>query len=65
MIKAVVDRDSCVGCGLCSEICPDVFKMQEDKAVSKVDKVPEGAEESCRDAAQQCPVEAITVSDDA
>lgn len=63
-MKAIVDRDLCVGCGLCSEICPDVFAMQEGKAVTKVDKVPERVEENCRDAAQQCPVEAITVSVD-
>lgn len=63
-MKAMVDKDLCLGCGLCPEICPDVFEMPGDKAVVKVDKVPEDAEDSCRDAAQQCPAEAIKISDD-
>jgi ferredoxin len=64
-MKATVDKDSCLGCGLCPEICPEVFEMQGDKAVVQVDKVSEGAEDSCRDAAQQCPAEAIKISEDA
>lgn len=62
-MKATVDKDLCLGCALCPELCPEVFEMQGDKAVVKVDDVPAGAEDSCRDAAQQCPAEAIRILD--
>jgi ferredoxin len=60
-MKATVDSDLCIGCGLCVDICPEVFEMEGDKAVPKVDPVPPAAEETCRDAAEQCPVEAIKI----
>jgi ferredoxin len=62
-MKTTVDKDLCLGCGLCADLCPEVFQMEEDKAVAKVDQVPAGAEDACRDAAQQCPVEAIKIEE--
>lgn len=60
-MKAHVDGDACIGCGLCVDICPDVFKMDDDKAIVHADPVPESAEEQCQNAADECPVTAITV----
>ncbi|MGE5197723.1 MAG: ferredoxin [Deltaproteobacteria bacterium] len=60
-MKAVVDQEKCIGCTLCTQVCPEVFKMEGDKAVAYVNPVPRELEEKCKDAAQQCPVEAITV----
>jgi ferredoxin len=53
--------DSCVACGLCVEVCPEVFELPEGADVAKVivEQVPAGAEASCREAADGCPVEAI------
>ena len=63
-MKATVDKNLCVGCGLCPDLCPEVFEMEDDKAVAKVDEVPAGAEKACRNAALQCPVEAIKIEED-
>lgn len=60
-MKAIVDADTCIGCSLCTQVCSDVFKMEGDKAVAYVDPVPSSAEQSCREAADQCPVEAIKI----
>ena len=30
-MKAKLDKDLCIGCGLCVSTCPEVFKMEEDK----------------------------------
>ncbi len=62
-MKAIVDKDLCTGCGLCTEVCPEVFEMKDDTAEAKVNPVPAEAEETCRDAASQCPVEAIKIED--
>ncbi len=59
--KVIIDKEKCIGCTLCVQACPEIFKMEGDKAVVKVNPVPHEAEDSCRDAAQQCPVEAIVI----
>jgi ferredoxin len=58
-MKASVDKELCIGCGLCVEVCPEVFKMEDNLAVPIVDLVPKKVEESCKDASDQCPVAAI------
>lgn len=62
-MKAHVDKDTCIGCGLCPSICPDVFAMEDEdgKAKATVDEVPEELREDAEEAAASCPVEAITV----
>jgi len=59
-MKAVVDKDLCTGCGLCEDTCPEVFEVKDGIAIVKVSKVPEDLIESCKQAADDCPVEAIT-----
>jgi len=58
-MKALIDNDACTGCGLCVDTCPEVFEMEEDIAVVKVETVPESAEDACKQAADDCPSEAI------
>ena len=58
-MKASVDADLCTGCELCTQTCPDVFEMEDEVAVVKVDPVPSDAEDCAREAAEDCPVEAI------
>ncbi|HHU36757.1 MAG TPA: ferredoxin [Treponema sp.] len=61
-MKATVDKDTCIGCGVCVDVCPQIFSMdQDDKAEAKDITVPGNIEESCQDAADQCPVEAIEI----
>jgi ferredoxin len=60
-MKAKVDPELCVGCGLCAETVPEVFELKDDKAVVSVDIVPPGLEVKVRQAAEECPVEAIEV----
>ena len=62
-MKATIDKNMCVGCGLCPDACPAVFEMEGDLARVIGDQVPAGEEESCREAADTCPVDAITVDE--
>ena len=57
-ITKVWIEEGCSSCGLCEEICPEVFK-QEDQAI-----VIEGVnysdyEAKIKEAAESCPVEVI------
>ncbi|NLY45019.1 MAG: ferredoxin [Tissierella sp.] len=63
-MKAVVDRDACIGCGLCTTICPDVFEMDdEDIAIVIADPVPADNEAEAQEAADSCPTDAISIED--
>lgn len=62
VMNAHVDKDTCIGCGLCPSICSEVFEMDDDgKAVAKVNPVPAGSEDDAKDAESSCPVNAISV----
>ncbi len=61
-MKAHVDKQKCLGCGICIDVCPDVFETDDEGlAQVKVAVVPAEAESSCREAAEQCPEQAIDV----
>ena len=62
-MRAIVDADTCVGCGLCADTCPEVFEMTDDVARLIASTVPEGAEDTCRESAENCPVEAISIEE--
>jgi len=62
-MKVRVDEETCVGDGTCVEICPEIFEMQGDVAVAKMEEVPEELEGACREAAKSCPVDAILIEE--
>jgi ferredoxin len=62
-MKAIVDPDTCTGCELCVSLCPEVFQMEGNVAIAYVDEVPPAFHESAREAAESCPVDAITIEE--
>ncbi len=63
-MKVKVDKNSCIGCGACCAVCPNVFDMTDDGyATAKVVEVAEGDKATCQDAVDGCPVSAITVEE--
>ncbi len=57
--KVYIDEDECIGCSSCEEICPDVFKMNEDTELAEVIKPEGGPEGLIEEAMETCPVECI------
>ncbi len=55
-------NEDCTACGICEDICPEVFELGDEFAEVKVNPVPAEHEEKVREAAEECPVEAIIVS---
>jgi len=61
-IKATIDREGCIACGLCTETCPEVFRFADDGlAEVYTDPVPEEVEDTAQEAADGCPTEVIKV----
>lgn len=57
-----IDRDGCISCGLCVDICPSVFRIADD-GLSEVYAAPDaGNESAAQDAADSCPVSVIHVT---
>jgi ferredoxin len=52
MVK--VDKEKCIGCGLCESICPEAFELKDGKAYVKSQKA-----KCIKEAKDSCPVEAI------
>ncbi len=52
---------NCIDCDLCRQTAPENFDRNDDEGFSYVKKQPETEEElqQCRDALEDCPVEAI------
>ncbi|MGA2916854.1 MAG: ferredoxin [Sedimentisphaerales bacterium] len=63
-MKAKVDSNLCTGTGLCEQNCPEVFELKKGISTVKVNEVPPEVEQSCREAADGCPTEAISIIED-
>ncbi|MBN1760306.1 MAG: ferredoxin [Chitinispirillaceae bacterium] len=62
-MKATVDKETCIGGGLCRDICPAVFITNDDaKAGVALTPVPPDTTAACREAVASCPVGAITLT---
>jgi ferredoxin len=61
-MKAFVDKDKCIGCGLCESICPKVFRMNDEGVADAIEsELDDSVVEDAKEAEAQCPVEAIEV----
>lgn len=64
-MKVRVDTEICAGFGICVGICPEVFELHDDGyATVLVSEVPPEFEDLVHRAADQCPAQAIFLSDD-
>ncbi|MFN3725938.1 MAG: ferredoxin [Allosphingosinicella sp.] len=62
LFRAVADRAACCGYGVCAQICPEIYKL-DDAGIVLVDDAAIPAEllEAAREGAESCPQQALTL----
>src|SRR5271170_75503 len=61
-LRVIADRSACCGYGVCAEICPEIFQVDDIGIVKlKVEIVPEGLEARAKEGAAACPQSALKV----
>lgn len=59
-MKAIVNQDTCIGCGACIEECPEVYHWnEEDKSEAILEDIPAGCADKAAAGRDVCPVDAI------
>jgi Fe-S-cluster-containing hydrogenase component 2 len=58
-MAAIINVETCTGCGTCVDICPvEAITIEKDKAVIDADSCVD-----CGTCVDECPVEAISMDD--
>ena len=62
-VRAHVDEQMCVGTGMCEATAPELFEVGDD-GLSHVlrDDIPAELLDKAREAAENCPTRALTIS---
>lgn len=58
-----VDHESCIGCGACAELCPEVFEMDDRTGKARVVIFEAAATDCIEEAITTCPAECISWKD--
>jgi ferredoxin len=61
-LRVIADRGACCGYGVCVELCPEVYKLDDIGVVTvTTDVIPGPLEVRAREAAMACPANALRV----
>lgn len=60
MMRVTVEEARCVGCGMCVDVCPQIFSLTAQHRAQGGCIPPEDLDDAL-DAALDCPVAAISV----
>ncbi|SFG75424.1 ferredoxin [Lachnospiraceae bacterium C7] len=63
-MRAVVDQDACIGCGLCVGTEPDVFRFNEDGKAEGFADITAATEDTVEESINSCPMGAISKAED-
>lgn len=62
-MKAIIN-DGCIGCGLCTSTCEEVFRMNDDEGIAEVyAEVTPDTLDSAHEAEENCPVSVIEIEE--
>ena len=54
-----VDEEECIACGACEDLCPEVFRLNENLGFVQVINPDGGSEDKIEEAIEACPVQCI------
>lgn len=60
-MKAVVNKEGCISCGLCVSTCPEVFTFDEDGVAEANGQITDSNFASAESARSSCPVAVIDI----
>ena len=60
-LKPKVDRDLCIGCGVCVSLCPTMFALDEENKSKVISETGCGTDCDCEAVVASCPTSAITL----
>ncbi len=63
-MKIKIDKDLCVGCGMCSEICPYVFGLGDDGKAELISEAPDCDTCDVKEVGEKCAGGAIEILED-
>ena len=62
-MKAIVNQDTCIGCGLCISTVPEVFEGNADGKAEACGHTTDENRAAVQEAIDACPVQAISAED--
>ncbi|MFR1709535.1 MAG: ferredoxin [Clostridium sp.] len=63
-MEAIVNKDTCISCGACVGLCPEVYSFDEDdKAEAISGELPEELQDGAVEGRDSCPVAAIDINE--
>jgi ferredoxin len=62
-VRITVDHNLCVGSAMCSAVAPEIFRLNDDRQAEVIPGV-EVSRDRADEAADNCPVGAITVEEE-
>ncbi len=69
----IVDKDTCIACGVCVAVAPEIFGEDEDGIAENIYEddnnegvvdIPEDLHDALEEAEESCPSESIKVADE-
>jgi ferredoxin len=64
-LRVIADRSACCGYGVCAEICPEIYQVDDIGVVKLLQEiVPQGLEAKAKEAAAACPQSALRVAEE-
>jgi ferredoxin len=59
-VKVIVDYDLCEANAVCMDVCPDVFRVEEDDTLTLLmQEIPEEQRGKVKEAVRLCPRQAL------
>ena len=62
-MKATVDKNGCIACGICVNLCPEVFRWDDGGLAEAYCAISPAAETAATDSRDNCPVSVISIED--